>query len=179
MLGTMTAHCYAAPGRMSRRPASQRGRTAAPIVRRPYPVFIAYSDVPAARHAIARLAKAIRHGPNERELLPMLWRFDQLDQPRWRRMALREAARAVTIVLTMSTRASLSNGTEAWLTALTAQQRGATISALLLVGDESWTISLQQTVKQSSQPTEALLRAEETLMPRASHHEQIVAACAA
>jgi hypothetical protein len=120
-------------------------RRPAPVTRRPYPVFIAYSDTVAARNAIERVNQSLQAAYDDRELLPMLWRFDQLDQPRWREMALREAGRATTLVLAMNANATLSPGTDAWLTALTAQHRGAVISALALFGDEAWTISLQQT----------------------------------
>jgi hypothetical protein len=123
-------------GQPSRRGAARR---------LPYPVFIAYADIPAARHAITRVHALIQTPEEERELMPMLWRFDQLDQPRWREMALREASRAVTIVLAIGASSTLTPGVEAWLTALTRQQSGRAISAVVLLGDEAWTICLQQT----------------------------------
>jgi hypothetical protein len=132
------------------RPLGSRRRSRAPVVRAPHPVFIVYSDVASARHAMTHVSKLLQTSHPNHELMPMLWRFDQLDQPRWREMALREAARAVTIVLAMNATATLSAGTDAWLTALTAQQRGATISALALIGGEAWTISLQHTATKAA-----------------------------
>lgn len=165
---------------LRKRVGSSNRRRRAPVARLPYPVFIAYSDVPAARQAIARLDKLVQSTHGDRELLPMLWRFDQLDQPRWREMALRDAARANTLVLAMTANATLSSGTDAWLTALTARQRGAVISALALMGDEAWTISLQHT---------AARRAHVAETPRAFMHRttredesrrgRLEAACAA
>jgi hypothetical protein len=130
---------------LRQRVGSTHRRRRAPVARQPYPIFIAYSDVAAARHAIGRLNRWLEAQPKPCELLPMLWHFRQLDQARWREMALREATRARTLALAMGANATLSAGTEAWLTALTAQHRGAVISALVLLGDDAWTISLQHT----------------------------------
>src|SRR3954469_8812674 len=60
----------------------KRGRPRSPMkVTRPYPVFIAYADVPAARHAMACVAQLLRAEGGAWHLQPMLWRFDQLDDP--------------------------------------------------------------------------------------------------
>ena len=112
----------------------------------PYPVFIAYGSVPAARHAINRLAHLLGGPASSHQLQPMLWRFDQLADARWSEMALRDAVRASTLVLAMGAGGGLGADAEAWLSALTLRQRGATLSALAFVGDdEAWTISLRQT----------------------------------
>ena len=145
MLAPMKSHAHPSITRALRKRLTSSRRRPPPRVRIPYPVFIAYHDVPAARQAITRLERQLQSQDADRELFPMLWRFDQLDQPRWRQMALRDASRAVAIVLAMGTAPSLNAGTDAWLTALTAQQHGAVISALALLGDDAWTISLQQT----------------------------------
>ena len=117
----------------------------------PYPVLIAYASVPAARQAMARLTEILR-GQREAFLLqPMLWRFDQLDDPRWREMALADAARAATLVLALGSSATVGPGGEAWLTSLAARQRGAKLTALAFIGDdEAWTISLQHTAAAST-----------------------------
>lgn len=165
---------------LRKRVGSSHRRRRVPVARQPYPVFIAYSDVSAARQAIARLTALLQASHPDRELQPMLWQFSQLDQPRWREMALREAVRANTLVLAMNANSTLSSGTDAWLTALTAQQRGAVISALMLMGDEAWIISLQHTAATAAKveklpPVSAPARAPKN----ESQHGRLEAACAA
>lgn len=117
-------------------------RTGQPL---PFFVFIAYGEISAARDAIARVKQLVARGPREVVLQPMLWRFDQLGQARWRDMALHDAARAHTIVLAMGNAPALDAGTDGWLRALTTRHAGAPIHCLaLLRGDEAWTISLQR-----------------------------------
>lgn len=158
--------------------APRRCRPKTPEPRQPYPVLIAYADIASARNAVDRVAKLLRAKQPDCELLPMLWRFDQLDQPRWREMALREAGRAAGLVLAMNASAVLSPGTDAWLTALTAQQRGTVINALTLLGDEAWTISLQQTAATASAP-EKPLRPPEPMTAAVETAMDAVAICAA
>lgn len=75
----------------------------------------------------------------------MLWRFAQLDDPRWREMALRDAATATTVVLAMSDEAAFCGRTEAWLTSLLVRRRGASINVWTLIGEsEPWTMTLAQ-----------------------------------
>ena len=116
--------------------------------RPPLPVFIAYNDVAAARHAMTRVTALLRsrQGGLDYQMQPMLWRFNQLEDPRWRETALADACRAGTLVLAMSNASALDGTTDAWLAALARRQRGTSITALALVGEEeAWTISLQQT----------------------------------
>jgi hypothetical protein len=106
---------------------------------------VAYADVPAARHALARLKSMVAHPGEARHVQPMLWRFDQLDDPRWRETALRDACRASAVVLAMSDESGLNSQAESWLSALAAGQRGVRMNALIFVGnDEPWSITLQQ-----------------------------------
>ena len=164
--------------RSERLRATKRARAPAP--RLPYPVFIAYSDVAAARNAITQIQRFLRAKHPNHELLPMLWRFAQLDQPRWREMALREAARAATLVIAMNANATLSPGTDAWLSNFTARQRGAVISALALVGDEAWTISLQHTATATpSIARPAANRDEPIVTPLEPSREETEVFCAA
>jgi hypothetical protein len=116
------------------------------------PVFIAYADVPAARNAISRIAQLLRATRGDCQLQPLLWRFDQLEIPRWREMALSDAARAQTLAVAMSDASSLSDGTGAWLISLATGRHGAPLDVLALVGeDEVWSVSLQQTQAFASQ----------------------------
>ena len=95
---------------------------------------------------MARLTAILRGQREAFHLQPMLWRFDQLDDPRWREMALADAARAATVVLALGNSPTVGPSGEAWLTSLAARQRGAKLTALAFIGDEeAWTISLQHT----------------------------------
>jgi hypothetical protein len=79
------------------------------------------------------------------ELHPMLWRFNQLDDPRWRDVALRDAARAHTLVLAMSDEAAFCPRTQTWMTTLLSRLRGSSLTVLALIGhEEAWTITLAQ-----------------------------------
>ena len=109
-------------------------------------VFIAYDEVGAARDAMGRLRRMLRTPHGEREFLPMLWRFDQLDDSHWRETSLREAGRAAAIVLALSENRPIRADAEAWLSALVIGQRGAPLHAFVFIGaNETWTISLRQT----------------------------------
>jgi hypothetical protein len=109
------------------------------------PVLIAYADIASGRHALSRVTTLVRALHPGAESHPMLWRFHQLDQPRWREMALRDAARARALVLSMPHEDAFCARTEAWLTALLSRLRGTSLTVLALVGEtESWTITLAQ-----------------------------------
>jgi hypothetical protein len=110
------------------------------------PVFIAYADVAAARCAMSQCAATIARRRSSQRLQPMLWRFDQLNEPRWREMALHDAANAAAIVFALSDATPFHAGAEAWLTTLTTRHRGSPIDVIALMYEEPWTISLQQTV---------------------------------
>lgn len=122
--------------------ARRRSLSAAPTI--PYSAFIAYSSVTAAREALMRVTALLRARGDRHRLQPMLWRCDQLDDPRWREMALRDAARADLLVLAFPDSAPLAVETEAWLTRLARCMRGTELTALVFTGDdEGWTISLR------------------------------------
>jgi len=71
-------------------PPSRRRRTQRVEPPLPLFVFIAYGDVSAAREAIDRVKQMSAQARREYAVQPMLWRFDQLGNARWREMALRE-----------------------------------------------------------------------------------------
>ncbi len=109
------------------------------------PVLIAYADIASGRHALSRVTALVRALYPGAESHPMLWRFHQLDQPRWREMALRDAARASALVLAMPHEDAFCARTEAWLTALLSRLHGTSLTVLAFVGEaESWTITLAQ-----------------------------------
>lgn len=108
------------------------------------PVFIAYADLPAARRALRFGQLALQNGRGVGELAPMLWRLDQLEAPRWRDTALREAGRARSLIFSASDPAAWNETALDWLKTLAAQMRGHTVSLLALVGEtEHWTISFE------------------------------------
>lgn len=107
------------------------------------PVLIAYSDIPAARQAMAQLTRLLRL--SGAGLQPMLWRFDQLHDVRWREMALRDARRASAVAIAVANEVALDDAPESWLLSLLERGRGASLSLLAFIGmDETWTLTLEQ-----------------------------------
>lgn len=118
-------------------------RSRAPQPRTPLRVIVAYADVPSARQAIARLTRQIALSRPDVELHPLLWRFQQLAHPRWREMALRDAAQADSVVLAVAEDAAFDASTDAWLHALAFRTGRRSVSVLAMIGEtESWTITL-------------------------------------
>lgn len=109
------------------------------------PVLIAYSDIPSARHAMARLTQLLQLTGGT--LQPMLWRFDQLKEDRWREMALRDARQASTVAFAVPNESALEHAPERWLLALLERVRGTSVSLLALIGnDEAWTLTFEQSM---------------------------------
>ena len=129
-----------APIRQRPHGALRRGRIETPAI--VTPVFIAYADVAGARRALDRINGQLRTAQPQRELLPMLWRFDQLDQPRWREMALHDASRSAAIIVVLSEEMPLHAAAEAWLTRLAEEHRESRIEVQAVFRDEFWSISL-------------------------------------
>jgi hypothetical protein len=122
-------------------------------------VFVAYADVAAARDALDRVRDMFESKRMACRLQPMLWRFDQLDAPRWREMALADATRAFAIVLALSRTEPLCPAADAWLTALAERQNETPIRVLAFTtDDEPWSISLQR-VQTSARTTSRALAA--------------------
>lgn len=132
-------------GRRLRRTPIRAAQSKSAPARVRFTAFIAYADIPAARHAISHVSRLVARSRRSVHVQPMLWRFDQLAEPQWQEMALREAAAADALVITMRHPGALDARVDAWLNALARRFHGATVSALALIGDEeAWTISLQQ-----------------------------------
>jgi len=122
---------------MKRRPPAIR-----PV---PFSAFIAYPEIAAGRDALGVINEVLRAAPQPHVLEPMLWRFDQLANPRWRARALADAARADVIVLASTAAIGLTPAVENWMQALLAQQLGRRTTIVALLGtDEAWTISIDQ-----------------------------------
>ena len=115
--------------------------------RKDFPVFIAHADVAAGRHAMTRLSGWLQETRPECRLVPMLWRFDQLGDPRWQKMATPDLARAATLVIALKKDSGPGPELEAWLTLIAKRARGRTVSAMVMIdGEEAWTVSLQHIV---------------------------------
>ncbi len=134
-------------GRRGGKPANDR--------RHDFPIFIAHADVAAGRHAMTRLSGWLEQTRPEYRLVPMLWRFDQLGDPRWQKMATPDLARASTLVIALKKDSGPGPELEAWLTLITKRARGRTVSAMVMIdGEDAWTVSLQHIVpKTTSTPT--------------------------
>ena len=80
------------------------------------------------------------------ELHPMLWRFDQLHDSRWRETALQDAVRAAILTLAMPHIEALCPPIESWLDELLVRRCGADLRVLALIGQEdAWTLTLSLT----------------------------------
>lgn len=125
---------------------------------RPFPVFLAYADVPAARNALVAIRDALRaHGGNF-ALQPMLWRFSQLADPKWRERALADTALASVVVLASTEATADHLPVEAWIADLLARRRGLETTLVALLGpDDQWTISIEQPAALTSFPPAATL----------------------
>lgn len=110
--------------------------------RTPVPVLFAYADIATVRDAMSRVVAQLRHG----DMQPMLWRFDQLAQPKWHDMAIADANRAHLLVLALGEHGTLTPPVEQWLAALATRAGGAAVNTLVWFGvEDAWTVSLRQT----------------------------------
>jgi hypothetical protein len=110
----------------------------------PFRTIILYADLPSARNAMDRLARMVRHSQRVVVLHPTLWRFDQLNDPRWREMSLVDALDVGWIVF--ATRASFAIPAAAsdWLTSVLARKTRNSTHLLMLEGDEEpWTVAIE------------------------------------
>jgi hypothetical protein len=83
----------------------------------------------------------------------MLWRFDQLGDPRWQKMATPDLARAATLVIALKKDSGPGPELEAWLTLIARRARGRTVSAMVMIdGEDAWTVSLQHIVPREAKP---------------------------
>lgn len=112
-------------------------------------VLILYENLNGARQAMDRLARAIRQCARSTILHPMLWRFDQLDDARWRELSLLDAAEADCLVCAASTSVAFSAGASAWLfEAVWRRSEPATHVLTLSEDEEPWTIAIERRVGQ-------------------------------
>ena len=113
--------------------------------RAPLSAFVAYADVVSARNALNRVSQLLQASHRHAELRPMLWRFSQLHDPRWRETALRDATQASALVLAMPDESTFCPQTQSWITALLERRRGTALNVWTLIGDDdAWTMTLSQ-----------------------------------
>lgn len=73
----------------------------------------------------------------------MLWRFDQLTQPRWSRTALHDALRAECVLLAMDREEACDGTVEGWLQSLRDKAGDTPLSLIVAVrNEEVWHLSL-------------------------------------
>lgn len=73
----------------------------------------------------------------------MLWRFDQLTQPRWGQTALHDALRAECVLLAMDREEACDGTVEGWLQSLREKAGDTPLSLIVAVRDEEvWHLSL-------------------------------------
>ncbi len=136
------------------------------------PILIAYSDIPSARHAMATLTQLLQRSGCA--LQPMLWRFDQLGEPRWREMSLRDACRARTVAFAVADELYLERAPEMWLRAVLERMRGSSLNVLALIGvAEIWTLNFEQVARTPTHPSRA------ASSPTSLQHTRLSAAPAA
>jgi hypothetical protein len=112
------------------------------------PVFVIYADVGVAREALHDFRKSLRGRHPTAEPQPMLWRIDQLAEPRWREMTLRDAALAGCILVAFRQDDPLPEALDRWLSALLAHLRGVPLSVFWPGhGGEPWALTLADTCR--------------------------------
>lgn len=112
---------------------------------RPFHVFIAYGDIPAAGRAMTAVNAELRSARCNLALHPMLWRFNQLTAANWREPALAQALNASVVAFASSSREPFSEELEQWVRDFLVRRRGAPTTFLALLGEEEgWTISIEE-----------------------------------
>jgi hypothetical protein len=98
------------------------------------------------------LTKLLRRSHPTHHLQPLLWRFDQLDQPQWREIALRDSTRASAVAIALSDETELNSAATAWLAALASRQPAARITLIAILNDDVWTVSLEDVRSSLARP---------------------------
>lgn len=110
---------------------------------RTVPVFVAYSDCTSASRALAALTAQWQRRGQRVALRPMLWRFEQLLEPRWREVAAHDALRAECVLLAIDRAEALDVQLERWIDALRDRAGSATLSLIVSVHNEDmWAMTM-------------------------------------
>jgi hypothetical protein len=118
-----------------------------PSIPRRLQALILYRDLLTARTVMDRLARLIRTVDSSRRsvLHPLLWRLDQLDDPRWRESSLVDATNADVIVFAGRGVMAFSSEANRWLESVMARKKNRPLELLALSPDgDPWSITLEQ-----------------------------------
>jgi hypothetical protein len=118
----------------------------------PFNAFIAYADVPAAGRAMSTINEVLDAVHQKHALKPMLWRFNQLTDPKWLDLAIADAAQASVVVLASTSAKTLTPDLESWIGSFLAHKRGTRTTLVALFGSEdAWTISIEESLAAAEQ----------------------------
>jgi hypothetical protein len=108
-------------------------------------VFIGYADLPAVRRAMGSVGAAVRGAAKSVDLVPLLWRFQQLESSHWRDRAITAALDADLVILATSTPGPLPKPTEQWVDVLLNASRGRPVTLVAITGStDAWTITIER-----------------------------------
>ena len=109
----------------------------------PLKVIIVYSDSAAGHRAMGVLLKLAANATERLKVAPILYRFELLDDPHWREVAVSDAADCDMIILSTSAD-ELPESINEWAKASLANRGGASIAMLTLFGSQdAWTVWIQ------------------------------------
>ena len=111
---------------------------------RAYPILVLYADLAAGRNAMALISRLARQHATVRPE-PMLWRFDQLADPRRCATAVHDAAKAEIIIVAISAATGVPDTIDSCLTRIVNQRSQAATTVIVAANDDVWTIAVERT----------------------------------
>lgn len=139
----------------------------------PLKVIIVYSDAAAGHRAMNVLLKLAADSTESIKVAPILYRFELLDDPRWREAIATDAVDSDMIVLSTSGADELPESINQWAKAFLASRSGSSIAMLTLFGSQNaWTVWFQDG------PHHSTMRQSPALHMQQMHDESTIAACA-
>ena len=144
--------------RMESRAFPLRDEEVSPLVdsaQEQFSFVIAYDDLPAARRGIRVIADMACRGADDTMWRPLPWRFDFLEHPVCRELALADAINADLILISTESRKELPPAVETWIKTSLERKRGNHAAVVALLGpsehlDEPGSARLQL-VRQAAQ----------------------------
>jgi hypothetical protein len=112
-------------------------------------VLIVYGDLPGARLTMERLGRLIRESASPGTLLhPLLWRVDQLENPRWQDASIADAVSADWVVFATKAAWTFAPEVNRWLGFVLARKAREPLYLLALPQNETpWTISIEHSAE--------------------------------
>ena len=87
----------------------------------------------------------MRHAGRRFELLPMLWRYDQLSNAHWHEQSVAAALEGDVVVLASTTADAMTRDVEHWIERFIRAAEGRRTTLVVIKGrSDAWTISLEQ-----------------------------------